>query len=120
MDCQSGTTQNRFRYGSLYNLNYYAEVKEKDLTYYEVYTLPMSEKAPDGYKEIFFVCFRHDVAFEAPNTVGLMCRTTRKKIKGLEDFHFYMLRHTFTSNPLSGGAAPKDVQELLDKVVGGE
>ena len=25
----------------------------------------------------------------------------------------YMLRHTFTSNLLSNGAAPKDVQELL-------
>ena len=32
---------------------------------------------------------------------------------GLEDFHFHMLRHTFTSNLLSNGAAPKDVQELL-------
>ena len=105
--------KNRFRYGSLYNLNYYAELKEKDRTYYEVYTLPMSEKAPDGYKEISFVCLRHDGAFEAPNTVGLMCRTARKKVKGLEDFHFHMLRHTFTSNLLSGGAAPKDVQEML-------
>ena len=31
----------------------------------------------------------------------------------LEDFHFHQLRHTFTSNLLSNGAAPKDVQELL-------
>ena len=31
----------------------------------------------------------------------------------LEDFHFHMLRHTYTSNLLSNGAAPKDVQELL-------
>ena len=28
-------------------------------------------------------------------------------------FHFHQLRHTFTSNLLSNGAAPKDVQELL-------
>ena len=33
--------------------------------------------------------------------------------EGFEDFHFHMLRHTFTSNLLSNGAAPKDVQELL-------
>ena len=36
-----------------------------------------------------------------------------KKIPGLEGFHFHQLRHTFTSNLLSNGAAPKDVQELL-------
>ena len=105
--------KNRFRYGALYNFNYYKEVKEKDRTYYEVYTFPMTEQAPDGYKEISFVCLRQDGAFEAPSTVGLMCRAARKKVKGLEDFHFHMLRHTFTSNLLSNGASPKDVQELL-------
>ena len=31
----------------------------------------------------------------------------------MESFHFHQLRHTFTSNLLSYGAAPKDVQELL-------
>ena len=60
-----------------------------------------------------FVCLRPDGAFEAPSTVGIMCRTARKKVEGLEDFHFHMLRHTYTSNLLSNGAAPKDVQELL-------
>ncbi|MDE6208426.1 MAG: tyrosine-type recombinase/integrase [Lachnospiraceae bacterium] len=38
---------------------------------------------------------------------------SEKKVEDLENFHFHMLRHTFTSNLLSGGAAPKDVQELL-------
>ena len=28
--------KNCFRYGELYSLNYYSEVKEKDRTYYEV------------------------------------------------------------------------------------
>ncbi len=65
------------------------------------------------YKEIDFVCLRDDGAIELPNTVALVCRTAKKKIPGLEDFHFHMLRHTYTSNMLSGGAAPKDVQELL-------
>ena len=43
----------------------------------------------------------------------MMCRSAKKKLDGFEDFHFHMLRHTFTSNLLSNGAAPKDVQELL-------
>ena len=105
--------KNRFRYGELYSLNYYLEVKEKDRTYYEVYSLPRSEEVPEGYKELSFVCLRPDGAFEAPSTVGIMCRTARKKVEGLEDFHFHMLRHTYTSNLLSNGAAPKDVQALL-------
>lgn len=105
--------KNRFRYGELYNLNYYTEVKEKDRTYYEVYCLPRTEETPESYKEISFVCLRPDEAYESPSTVGIMCRTASKKVEGLEDFHFHMLRHTFTSNLLSNGAAPKDVQELL-------
>lgn len=105
--------KNRFRYGELYSLNYYLEVKEKDRTYYEVYSLPRSEEVPVGYKELSFVCLRPDGAFEAPSTVGIMCRTARKKVEGLEDFHFHMLRHTDTSNLISNGAAPKNVQELL-------
>ena len=36
-----------------------------------------------------------------------------KALEGFEDFHFHMLRHTFSSNLLSNGVAPKDVQELL-------
>lgn len=105
--------KNRFQYGELYNLNYYTEVKEKDRTYYEVYSLPRTEEIPEGYKEISFVCLRPDGAYESPSTVGIMCRTASKKVDGLEGFHFHQLRHTFTSNLLSNGAAPKDVQELL-------
>ena len=105
--------KNRFRYGELYHLNYYKEVKEKGRTYYEVYSLQRTEEVPEDYKEISFVCLRADGAYEAPSTVGIMCRAAKKKVKGLEDFHFHTLRHTYTSNLLSGGAKPKDVQELL-------
>ena len=105
--------KNRFRYGELYHLNYYKEVKEKVRTYYEVYSLQRTEEVPEDYKEISFVCLRADGAYEAPSTVGIMCRAAKKKVKGLEDFHFHTLRHTYTSNLLSGGAKPKDVQELL-------
>ena len=105
--------KNRFKYGELYRLNYYCEVKEKDRNYYEVYTLSRNEKVPEGYKEISFVCLRPDGAYESPSTIGIMCKRASKKVKGLEGFHFHKLRHTFTSNLLSNGAAPKDVQELL-------
>ena len=104
---------NRLRYGELYSLNYCTEVREKDRAYYEVYTLPRTAGVPEGYRELSFVCLRPDGAIETPGTVGIMCRQAKKKVPGLEDFHFHMLRHTFTSNLLSNGAAPKDVQELL-------
>ena len=84
-----------------------------DSHYYEVYSLQRTEEVPEDYKEISFVCLRADGAYEAPSTVGIMCRAAKKKVKGLEDFHFHTLRHTYTSNLLSGGAKPKDVQELL-------
>ena len=105
--------KNRFKYGELFCLNYYVEVKEKDRTYYEVYTLPRNEKVPEGYKEISFVCLRPDGAYESPSTIGIMCKRASQKVEGLEGFHFHQLHHTFTSNLLSNGAAPKDVQELL-------
>ena len=88
-------------------------VKEKNRTYYEVYMLSRTEATPEADKHLSFVCLRPDGAIESPSTVSLMCRSAKKKVPGLEDFHFHMLRHTFTSNLLSHGAAPKDVQELL-------
>ncbi|MBQ3378323.1 MAG: site-specific integrase [Synergistes sp.] len=105
--------KSRLRYGPLYSLNYYKQVQEKGRSYYELYSLPQSEGAPEGYREIFFVCLRSDGCYEAPRTVSLACRTAARKVPGLEGFHFHQLRHTFTSNLLSNGAAPKDVQELL-------
>ncbi len=106
-------SKNRLRYGELFSFNYYIEVREKDRTYYEIYTLPRTEETPEGYKEISFVCLRPDGAIETPGTLEIVCRTARKKVPRMEDFHFHQLRHTFTSNLLSNGAAPKDVQELL-------
>ena len=105
--------QNRMKYGELYSLNYYVEVKERNRSYFEVYTLGMNENVPEDYKPLSLVCLRPDGAYESPSTVSLVCRSAQKKIPGLEDFHFHTLRHTFTSNLLSYGAAPKEVQELL-------
>ena len=105
--------KNRFKYGELYHLNYYKVIKEKDRSYYEVYSLPRTEQVPEGYKELSFVCIRPDGMFESSSAVGQVCRKAKKEVEGLEDFHFHMLRHTYTSNLLSGGAKPTDVQELL-------
>ena len=105
--------KSRMQYGELYHRNFYKEAQDKNRVYYEYYHLDGTEEIPVDYKEISFVCLRADGAYEAPSTVGIMCRAAKKKVKGLEDFHFHTLRHTYTSNLLSGGAKPKDVQELL-------
>ena len=88
-------------------------VKEKNRTYCEVYSLPRTETPPEDYTQVSFVCLRLDGAYEAPATVSSVCRYSRKKIGDMDDFHFHLLRHTYTTNLLSHGAAPKDVQELL-------
>ena len=105
---------NRFKYGALYRLNYYKPVKEKNRTYYELYTFERTERLSEEYHEIDLVCARPDGAYESTGAVSTMCRTARKKLNKLnDDFHFHTLRHTYTSNLLSNGAAPKEVQELL-------
>ena len=68
---------------------------------------------PTDYKEISFVCLRPDGCLELPSTLSIACRSVAKRLDGFENFHFHQLRHTYTSNLLSNGAAPKDVQELL-------
>ena len=103
----------RFACGPLYSQNYYLTIEEKNRTYYEVYSLPISEHPPEGYQAISLVCVRQDGRYESPATVSNMCQTAKKRVDGMESFHFHQLRHTFTSNLLSYGAAPKDVQELL-------
>ena len=75
--------------------------------------MPRTETPPEGYTQVAFVCLRPDGAYEAPATVSSVCRYSRKKIGDMDDFHFHLLRHTYTTNLLSHGAAPKDVQELL-------
>ena len=103
----------RFRYGELYHHNYYRQVTEKGRNYYEVYTLQNTDDVPVDYEEISLVCLRHDGACETPITVSSVCRKIQRELPGMEDFHFHLLRHTYTSNLLGGGASPKDVQELL-------
>ena len=56
---------------------------------------------------------RPNGSLELPSTLGIVCRKIAQKLDGFEGFHFHQLRHTYTSNLLANGAAPKDVQELL-------
>ena len=105
--------KNSLKYGTLYSLNYYKEVREKNRVYYEVYSLPRTEEVPEGYKELSMVCVRQDGAFESPATVSSVCRRARTVMPDLGELHSHLLRHTFTTNLLTNGAAPKDVQELL-------
>ena len=79
----------------------------------EACSLPVSEHPPEGYQAISLVCVRQDGRYESPATVSNVCQVAKKRVDGMESFHFHQLRHTFTSNLLSYGAAPKDVQELL-------
>ncbi len=84
----------------------------KNRVYYEYYHLDGTQEVPADYKEISFVCLRPDGSGTAEYTQHCM-QISAKKLEGFEDFHFHQLRHTYTSNLLSNGAAPKDVQELL-------
>ena len=105
--------RNQMQYGELYHRNYYKEVQDKNRVYYEYYSMKNTQDIPADYNEISFVCLRPDGCLETPSTLSIVCRTLAKKLDGFEGFHFHQLRHTYTSNLLSNGAAPKDVQEPL-------
>ena len=60
------------------------------------------------YLGVVNIIKRHPLSKRKLRTV-----TSRKHLKGFENFHFHSLRHTYTSNLLANGAPPKDVQELL-------
>ena len=112
-NARKGHLKNQMQYGELYHRNYYKEVHDKNRVYYEYYNLDNTQEVPADYNEISFVCIRSDGCLETPSTLSLVCRAVAKKLDGFEGFHFHQLRHTYTSNLLSNGAAPKDVQELL-------
>ena len=105
--------QDEKEYGDLYSRCYYKEVREKSRTYYEYYPVCKSDIVPDDYHEIDFVCRRDDGTLMRPSTIETACRCIARNLPGFEGFHFHTLRHTYTTNLLSNGAKPKDVQELL-------
>ena len=93
--------------------NYYREVLEGNHIHYDITTMITGIEPEKIYHKLDLVCIRPDGSIEYPDTIGIVCRSVRTNIPGLENFHFHQLRHTYTSNLLSKGASPKDVQELL-------
>ena len=112
-DAKNRQKQYEKEYGDLYQECYYREVKEKNRTYYEYYPIAKTDVVPEGYHKIDFVCRRSDGSLMRPSSNSTVCKIISQKLPGFEGFHFHALRHTFTTNLLSNGAKPKDVQELL-------
>ncbi len=83
-------------YGDLYHNCYYKEVRERTRTYYEYYAMDGTDTVPDDYHEIDFVCRREDGTLECPNTIKTACWLISKKLPKFENFHFHVLRHTYT------------------------
>lgn len=101
------------KYGQRYNRCFYKEVREKNRIYYEYYSLNMEEPVSEEYHEIDFVCRRQKGSLVRPGMVKTACWDISKELPGFKNFHFHVLRHTYTTNLLANGAKPKDVQELL-------
>lgn len=91
----------------------YKVFTDKGRRHYGLFTLEAGETPLEGYIPLDFVCRREDGGFIAPDLVEKTCRKVAREVPELSHFHFHMLRHTYTSNLLSSGASPKDVQELL-------
>lgn len=105
--------QNRITYGELYTQNYYTMEKVNNRIFYDVHTLPVDDKPNEKFQPMALVCVRHNGAFVSHRSVSDMCITLRKKVEGLDSFHFHKLRHTYSTRLISNGVAPKDVQELM-------
>lgn len=101
------------RYKEFYKRNYYRQVKEGNRTYYDLCSHDETKPLPEDCTQVSFVCRHRDGRFVRPELIDRACNHLSKEIAGLDGFHFHSLRHTFTSNLLAKGAAPKDVQELL-------
>ncbi len=112
-EAQAQQKANELKYGDLYHNCFYKEVHENTRIYYEYYQFDGTESVPENYQRINFVCRREDGSLVRPGTLSSLCWHLSKTLPGYENFHFHLLRHTFTTNLLINGAKPKDVQELL-------
>ena len=99
--------------GSYYQRNYFTMINDNGRIHYEIYKLDAYEIPPLEYTGIDLVCRQADGRFIHPQNIIKQCTIIGETLEGLEGFHFHRLRHTYTSNLLSLGATPKEVQELL-------
>ena len=89
--------------------NYCTLLTENGRQHYVVTTQP----ADSGQMQpVNFVCRQKDGTMVSPDLVEKTCRRAAQAA-GIPAFHFHLLRHTYTTNLLRGGASPRDVQELL-------
>ncbi len=93
--------------------NYYNEISDRGRTHYELYALKKTDEVPEGYRIINMICTKPDGSYESPEHVAEMCREVAGELESIRGFHFHLLRHSYTTNLLINGAAPKDVAELL-------
>ncbi len=100
-------------YGLRYHDCYYTKVLEKNRVYYDYYDTDRTKTLSEEYHAIDFVCRRENGILMRPSTIKSVCWCVSKKVSGFENFHFHVLRHTYTTNLLASGAKLKDVQELL-------
>ena len=75
--------KNRFKYGELYHLNYYTVVKEKDRSYYEVYSCRGRSKPPKGTKNYPLSASGRTGCLKAPGRSGRYARRQGNRSKGL-------------------------------------
>ncbi len=105
--------ENEKKYGRQYHNCFYKEVREQNRIYYEYYSLDRTSEVPDDYHEIDFICRKRNGVLVRPGMIKTICWNLSNTLPGFENFHFHALRHTYTTNLLTKGAKPKDVQELL-------
>ncbi len=89
--------------------NYCTLLTEDGREHYVVTTHPAETT---GMQPVNFVCRQKDGTMVSPDLVEKTCRRAAQAA-GIPFFHFHLLRHTYTTNLLRGGASPRDVQELL-------
>lgn len=92
--------------------NYYHQESELGRNHFIVNSFLNDQLVPENYGLLEFVCCKDNGTHLTPDYIGVKCRQASKDL-GLSHFHFHILRHTYTSNLIQNGAAPKEVQELL-------
>lgn len=112
-NAQAKQIQNEEEFGMLYHNCYYKKVRERNRIYYDYFHLSRIEPVPDNCHAVDFVCRHKTGSLIPPSSIEAACCYTAKKLQGFDNFHFHVLRHTYTTNLLANGAKPKDVQELL-------